>query len=604
MASWQFEKLSAALIEQEPTQRDQFNNDEVLLAEALVRESIQNSFDARQDEAQPAKVRFALTELDEPRATELAHYLKGTRRHLEASGLDPDPLDHVTARVLLIEDFNTSGLTGAVDDDDGGNFHSFWRRHGISPKTGRSGGRWGLGKLVFSSSSEIRAFFGLTIRTGETSPLLMGQAVLKNHKINGCKHPPHGFWCKEERGNDDIQMPEDDGQAIARFCQLVGIARSYEPGLSIIVPHASPDISEAGLLRAVVKHYYFPILAGALTIEVGSCTVSETNILEIAHSIPDMDIPLDFAGAVQAQRSNPPLVVAKNFIDVSGLTENNFSADDLTLLRNTFQKGELVHVEVPVRLSSKVQGQMVTKVLLFLQKSAANPTDSCALFIRGFLTVPGERRHFSGVPAYGALVASEPNIEAFLGDAENPAHTSWDPQTEKLKANWANAANALRGIRASLKTLYQLVAEEDDQQDEDALIDFFALVDQSPAAGARRKKTPRTVSPIEPRERFMIVQPRMGGFAITPGAAAASRTYPIKLRIRLAYDLLGANPFKRFSPFDFNLKRDIGIEADQATTELSAANVLVATLQSADFRIEASGFDANRDLIVEARLLP
>ena len=254
MANWQFERLSPALIEQEPTQRDQFNNDEVALSEALVREAIQNSFDAWDKKGSPAKVRFALVDLDESRATKLSAYFETLKPHLDECGLGTLPLYQPNARVLLVEDFNTIGLTGSIEGNDGQHFHSFWRRHGISGKSGSLGGRWGLGKLVYSSSSQVRAFFGLTIRSGETQPLLMGQAVLKNHMIDGSKHPPHGFWF-QNRGAEGIQLPIDDDELISTFCDIVGSQRGDDCGLSIIVPYANPDLNEDGLLLAVVRHY-------------------------------------------------------------------------------------------------------------------------------------------------------------------------------------------------------------------------------------------------------------------------------------------------------------------------------------------------------------
>ena len=45
---------------------------------------------------------------------------------------------------------------GAIDLKDNGQFCGFWRQFGRSNKKGSSGGRWGLGKLVFSSSSSIK----------------------------------------------------------------------------------------------------------------------------------------------------------------------------------------------------------------------------------------------------------------------------------------------------------------------------------------------------------------------------------------------------------------------------------------------------------------
>lgn len=396
-------------------------------------------------------------------------------------------------------------------------------------------------------------------------------------------------------------MPVGDKELVAAFCNATGCQRGSESGLSIVIPYPNPDLDEAAMLRAVVRHYYFPILADALVVEVGSTTVSSANISDIAALFGGFGLPIEFAKAVQTQRSNSPQAVAINSIGVAGLTESDFTPETLTKLRSDFQNGAMIHVEVPVKLSSKAEGQVDTHIRLFLQVPQV-PNDSCALFIRGSLTVPGEgKKNFANVPAYGALVAADPQIEAFLGDAENPAHTSWDAHTEKLTASWKNAYNSLRGVRSALKSLYQLVAEEAEQEDQDALIDFFSLVDHSPTGGTKRKRTPKKVDPIPPREVFLSVQARSGGFVISPGAGAASRAYPVRVRIRLAYDMLGADPFKRFSPFDFDLKKDIGLELENAVAEIPMPNVAVVMLQSADFRISASGFDANRDLLVEAR---
>ena len=56
---WYFRDISDDPSEKELTQQDQFNNDEVALAEALVRETIQNSTDASANGGQ-VRVRFAL----------------------------------------------------------------------------------------------------------------------------------------------------------------------------------------------------------------------------------------------------------------------------------------------------------------------------------------------------------------------------------------------------------------------------------------------------------------------------------------------------------------------------------------------------------------
>lgn len=155
---WEFNEADPSDVLQEVTQRDQFNNDDVGLAEALVRETIQNSLDAAAGNG-PVKVSFSIKELNGNETQSLHRYLEDLAPHLKACGLPPSKSLHGPATVLCIEDFNTTGLTGRFDDRDNGNFESFWRVVGKSLKKGQKVGRWGLGKLVYSSSSQVRSFF-------------------------------------------------------------------------------------------------------------------------------------------------------------------------------------------------------------------------------------------------------------------------------------------------------------------------------------------------------------------------------------------------------------------------------------------------------------
>jgi hypothetical protein len=215
MPDWNFEERDPRYIEQELTQRDQFNNDEVTLAEAIVREVIQNSADAALDST-PVKVRFSIHEIAPADVQQFRHQFLALRPHLTACKINAWEIDEKKPRLLVIEDFATKGLTGEPGSLDGGNFHSFWRRHGKSGKSGRAGGRWGLGKLVYSTSSDIRCFFGLTVQADKNEPLLMGQAVLSNHEIGNRKYVAHGFWFGS-RNTDGMQMPVSDPVFIDSF---------------------------------------------------------------------------------------------------------------------------------------------------------------------------------------------------------------------------------------------------------------------------------------------------------------------------------------------------------------------------------------------------
>ena len=123
---WYFRDISDDPSEKELTQQDQFNNDEVVLAEALVRETIQNSTDAGVHGSGPVRVRFALVE---PNSAESRQYfsslLSGLAPHLDACRM---PLPNGSQRFLVIEDFATTGLLGSIEHKDDGQFCGFWRR--------------------------------------------------------------------------------------------------------------------------------------------------------------------------------------------------------------------------------------------------------------------------------------------------------------------------------------------------------------------------------------------------------------------------------------------------------------------------------------------
>jgi hypothetical protein len=603
MPEWRFIELEDGEVEQEPTQRDQFNNDDVELAAALVRESIQNSTDAPSGSG-PVKVRYAIHNLSDSKAKRLKALFDTLMPHLDACGVSTAPLLDDPARVLVIEDFNTFGLTGATDHLDESNFRNFWRRHGKSGKTGKAGGRWGLGKLVYSSASRISCFFGLTLRAGDTAPLLMGQAVLGTHELIEARHPPHGFWFQDAtmRG---LQLPVSDPAIVGPFADLVGFARTAETGLSLMIPYPHQSVTEESLIAGAVANYYFPILAGRLEVEVGDTLINRETFLEVAQHVSGLSIPFDFVSAVSERLGKEPDAHGALPVNAYEISDQQFP-EQLEGLRKKMAAGQLVHVRLPVEVTprggEKANQKQLSTFDVFLQNPPPT-SEPFALFVRGSLTVPGEKRSFGSAAAWGAMVASTGPVADFLGDAENPAHTIWNATAEKLTKNWLAPSQALRGIRHAPKQLQQLLGEQVEQSDPDALIDFFSLLDESSTGEARkRRRTRKRPVIVVPREKALQVQPRNGGFAIIAGPAAKKWAFPASLRIRVAYDIIGADPFKRWSPFDFDLDDTaLGIGLVDATIISRKGNVLKVSVSSADFRVEATGFDPNRDILVEAR---
>jgi len=604
MSYWEFNKADPSDVFSDPNQGDQFSNDDVGLSEALVREVIQNSSDA-ENGAGPVKIRFQIVDLVEEDVTRLSSLLEPLNPHLEAAQFSPLPSMPSSIRTLVIEDFNTTGLTGRFDIRDKDNFTNFWRNLARSAKSGKDGGRWGLGKLVFSSSSKAKSFWGLTRRRGDKDGALMAQAVLKHHEIDGEMWKPHGFWFDGRSEGEKLQLPVTSPQEVESFSKMAHFKRSDQTGLSLFIPYLVDGIDESAILSGVVKNYYFPILSGKLEVEVGGRAINATTFLEIAEGIENTGVPFSFVREVSTRTDDAADFISEKNVGKFELDESFFTQEEWNAIRSKYNAGLLIKVRVPVLLRPKNEGELESHMDLYLQKMPEG-VQPFALYSRGPIILPAERRNFSGASAWGALVADAPDLAAFLGDAENPAHTRWNPQAEKVKSNWRMPYETLRSIRHSLKNLYVQVADLEEVEDTDALADIFSITKPEQPKRGKKPSTPTPKPEIEPKQKAISILERKGGFSIVSGPGAQGWTFPRLIRARVAYDMIGADPFKRHSPFDFNLGDASEIEVAVTGGEIAKrhkSNVIFIKVEDPNFRVDFDGFDENRDIVAEARLV-
>lgn len=594
-------------VDQGITQRDQFNTEEFAIGETLVREPLQNSLDGHiKGSPEPVRTKITLVEAAATDAKYWGELLSPLRPHLEASRIDLSKLDLSRPRILLIEDFGTTGLLGDPDNKDSLNFSDFWRRFGLSHKKGGAGGRWGLGKLVYSSASAIGTFFGLTIRHDDPASerLLMGQAVLNNHKIGNKDYAPHIFFAVP--AHDQFQLPEREPSVIDQFCKAAGIQRKTEPGLSIAILCASDGLSPLALLPHVITNYFFPVLTGRLVVEIGDKTVTADTFDELAKA--HGGAALSDGSLVQFIRSIPEHDAATDRQQLSlewpkrGVAAS-LSEEDKESLQNTYRSGALASIRAPLVLRRKGGHQETTYVDAYLKKTP-DSTNGVALFVRGSITIPGEARAFRGRKAFGAVIAADSAITEFLGDAENPAHTKWVGSAKKLSDSWDRGAETVSAIRRLLNEFYDLVADADTTVDEDIFAEFFSIPD--PTLSKKVQKKPEKPSPpspppkppiLPPAPRSFKVNPKSGGFSVV-GVATSTVAVPYKLNVQIAYGVFRGNAFKKHKrqDFDFSSTSHPQVSATGASWKAINTNMLEIDVSSPTFRFEVTGFDLERDL--------
>ena len=637
---WRFRRMLPSEINQDPVQGEFFTAASDL-SERLVRESLQNSLDARrEDETVRVRYRFSGEE-GALRPAGAARYLADLAPHIQADPNADDAEREAIARAracfdgpmtwLTVEDFGATGLTGDIEANEskeaGNDFWGFFRSVGISPKGEDSGGSWGLGKWVFPDASMINAYLGATRRVGEERTLLMGMAVLRTHAAGGVKHPPYGQFAAADDSDDDAWLPlpldsdrEDHADFVLTALADFGLDRLDDHGLSVVVPYPKPDLTPAAIARAVITQYFLPIVRGDLSVEIAApgertrTIDAETiarEVVDIARpdseDTHDEETPDSLAGVIRlaewAHRLGDDEHIA---LTVPTRTNDTLAALDLDDLRERYERGARLAFQLDIGVQRQGAAERTPcDFRLYLERAESLPQGH-DYFVRGHLSIPRMdhiQRHRARVLV---TVDGESELGHLLRDSEGPAHVSWDPHEQRLKDRWRGGYARVQEVRRAAVLLLQRLVERPDEQQFDALADLFPA-DPEPGRGRKPSARPgagpsSTDTPPTPTPSPLEVSRTGEGFSVRApqGRSLAGSQWSL----RFAYDVVRGNPFRLFDRAaqqgtpDFSLGEEVEVHGRSAEVERVAANALRVRALGDDFRLDVTGLDA-RDVIVE-----
>jgi hypothetical protein len=596
-------------------------------AEALVREGVQNSLDAR-PVGGVALVRILVSgeEWAAP-APAAARFFGGLRPHLAARGngirddLRPE-LGH-PVRFLAYEDFGTTGLIGdplqwhRIDGTQNG-FFAFFRAEGENAKSdeGRRG-RWGVGKFVFPRASMGSAFVAWTVRATDARSLLLGRCILKSHETAEGIHVPDGYFGERRAVvGGQITAPSEDAVLSSEFRETFRLKRTTEPGLSLVVPWYDGGISRGTIVDAAIRDWFYCLLSGELEIEVvdpsGTLRLDRESVLTEVGRLPDRDrdelVPLlDLTRFAISDAARSPVQCAdpdqrnspkwhERMLDEAGITR----------LRTTLDSGGSVAIRVPIVVKQKGAPDAPSEFLVFLVRDADFESGR-PVFVREGIIVSDAK----GTSARGyrsLVVATDKPLADLLGDAENPSHTEWRQDTANFKEKYKYGKAFLDFVRASVRNIVKQIEQNAEDVSPDLLVDFFSLPEieaqlttrrpaQKPNGPGDQPEPPITPPPARPR-RYSLTKVK-GGFSLSRGPATAST--PGAIEVTVAYDVRNGDPFRKYHTDDFQLLRggiDPGPNYRGLEVDSYSANTIRWRVTHPDFHVSIAGFDTNRDLVV------
>ena len=279
-------------------------------SEAIARECIQNSLDAKRDDVEVVRVVFDLrkTSVDGMPGIDTLRVAAAAAVALagELQGADSLQEAHRTAMqhdiwTLGISDFGTTGLLGSEKiRDEKSPLSILTRGTGASSNQGDRGGSFGIGSAVGVMASSMSTAYYRTRRTGDTSTIVAGYSKLATHlDQNGERRRGEGFLSLRDDRVDftylrsEVAFPDFPGRT--------------EPGTDVLIP-GYVDAESDDLLHqvrdAVATNFFAAIARGKLIVEgvtpSGSWVLDAEELPRLLSSVPRLhDQVLPYFRALQ-----------------------------------------------------------------------------------------------------------------------------------------------------------------------------------------------------------------------------------------------------------------------------------------------------------------
>ena len=237
----------------------------------LVRETIQNSLDAKKDGlADPVKVTFTESSINRDLfdGAELRKHLRACHERVAKDGLDreigrfyreAERTLSKNVRVLSIVDMGTTGL------DDETKWKALVRQEGAVNKQGAvSGGSFGIGKNAVFNVSALRAVLYSTRylerRRGRQERMQAKSTLMSHPSPNGGKDLQHvGFL---------------EWKGVKNYAELPQEFRLDDTGTGVFILGFAPQVDDRewidATLRAVVENFFYAIHDEKLEVEIKS----------------------------------------------------------------------------------------------------------------------------------------------------------------------------------------------------------------------------------------------------------------------------------------------------------------------------------------------
>lgn len=410
----------------------------------LLRESAQNSWDARIDDSIPV-VYGVRSWIATPEQRE---FLKEVIfREWPAGGLDiSSSLNKSELRLLTLYDRGTRGLEGPTRANirprpgERNNFNNLLRNIGSAEHESLSGGTYGYGKAALYTSSSVNTILVHTVcrQEGEITNRFIGSALGEQYDSNGTPYTGRHWWgVVDDPLSSDAFAEPVTGQHAAEINRSLGMRpfESKETGTSILIVDPEFATSETPTaIQNVLLWNFWPKMIdhdGRPAMRFGFEWDGEQ--IEIPHP-RDVRYLRPFVESLEAVREREKR---------PGYTRPPAKIIDISSQRPRQRLGTMAitpgrDIEVPHDGDDGETGTVPVDA----------PLRHIALMRRAELVVkyvPGDAHDVDGFH-YGGVFVTDEHVDDAYAESEPPTHDDWSPSSMETGSNKTFVNVGLRRI--------------------------------------------------------------------------------------------------------------------------------------------------------------
>ena len=453
----------------------------------FIRELIQNLIDAAISEDVPL-LKFKIVKMESKDDKDFIYDLFKETNALHKVNKTEILGDPYTS--LVMEEFNTIGLTGTYDHNPtsliDNHWSNFWFGQMRESKTGSKGGRRGVGKVALNMMSGVRAVIAKTNRSDGNHDIAVGGRVEfeKKPRLENKDEIYDNFAMltsldleKEEiyedlatGGREALQRlwaPIREKKHIKKVSDVFKFTREDDEfGTSWAIPAPLSMFDKNKEIRSltnlidleknILKEFIWAIAKGSLRLDFGDGEINAENIEDrFKYLFPEESKYFDFINEVRTFNKHEAILINSSW---EGSELDSFIEEDKkNIAVQRFDDGEMISFKFVAQIKKKSDNKSkTTNYYVHLKKGDESLSDHREEFYRNWLKISKEKKikGKSGF-VYAFVEVEDKDLCEFLAACEMPDHNNFSEDLGKSTFN--KVRSGLSRIRKSTARTYELL---------------------------------------------------------------------------------------------------------------------------------------------------